>query len=196
MYVQIIKGTVVDSDLHRLQSERWPAELKPGASGYLGATWGVTRDGVAVTVVRFDSEADAVANSERPEQGEWWSDMEPSMVDVSFQNCAEVDTMLGGPSSNAGFVQVISGTVKDKAAAQAMFDGVGDQLSAARPDILGGLMAWHGNGGDFTQVMYFRSEAEAHAAETAEVDPEVGNQYADIMAIPPSFLDLAEPQFD
>ncbi len=196
MYVQIIQGRVVDPELHRRQSERWSAELKPGASGYLGATWGVTRDGVAVTVVRFESEADAVANSERPEQGKWWAEMEPSMSDISFQNCAEVDTMLGGASSDAGFVQVISGSVKDKTAAQAMFDEVGDQLSAARPDILGGLMAWHGGGGDFTQVMYFRSEAEAHAGETSEVDPEIGNRYADIMASPPSFLDLVEPQFD
>ena len=34
-----------------------------------------------------------------------------------------------------------------------------------RPDLLGGLVAWHGDGGSFTQTSYFTSESDARLAE-------------------------------
>jgi hypothetical protein len=70
------------------------------------------------------------------------------------------------------------------------------ELRASRPEILGGIMAWHGDGGGFTQVMYFRSESEARSGETAMEDDDVGSEYAAMMAVEPTFLDLPDPHVD
>jgi hypothetical protein len=44
--------------------------LHPTAVGWLGATSGVTDDGVWINVIRFESTAAAEINSARPEQGQ------------------------------------------------------------------------------------------------------------------------------
>ena len=196
MFVQIIKGKVNDPATFNREAERWSTDLKPGATGYLGTTWGVAADNTAFVAARFESEAAARANSERPEQGEWWAGVESAFDDVSFQDCAEVDLMMGGGSDEAGFVQVIEGRVKDQAAARAMLTEMDGRLAEMRPDILGGAMAWHGDDGTFTQLVYFRSEADAHTGESATSDTEVDNEYQNMMATEPSFIDLTEPHFD
>lgn len=193
MFIQTIRGRVRDADLFRAQGERWDAELRPGATGFLGSTWGVSPDGVGFVAARFDSEASARANSERPEQGAWWAATEPAFEEVSFRDSADVDTMLDGGSDAAGFVQVIEGRVHDQDAARAMLRDAEGALRASRPDIVGGVMAWHGDGGGFTQIMYFRSEAEARSGETGEMDEDVDRQYREMMAAEPSFLDLSDP---
>lgn len=197
MYIQIIRGSVTDPAAFLAAADSWPTDLKPGATGYLGCTWGVSPDGTGIVAARFDSEASAQANNDRPEQGGWWSSvLSPTLTDPVFFDCADVDTMLDGGSDAAGFVQVIQGRAKDPAAAKAMMDEVGDDLAAARPDILGGVMAWHGDGGGFTQIMYFRSEQEARSGESTDMDPEVQAQYEAMMAEPPTFIDLPDPHFD
>jgi hypothetical protein len=196
MFIQIIRGKVADAAAFEAAAERWPAELKPGAVGYLGCTWGLSPDGVGLVAARFDSAESANANAARPEQGEWWQAMEPAFAEVSFQDCAEVDALLGGGSDDAGFVQVIQGQVKDQAAAREVLRGAEEQLHQARPDILGGVMGWHGDGGGFTQIMYFRSESEARAAESSGMDPEVQAAYEGMMAAEPTFTDLPDPKFD
>ena len=50
------------------QIKSWRRDVKPGAKGYLGSTSGITPDGRSITLARFESEAAARANSERPEQ--------------------------------------------------------------------------------------------------------------------------------
>ena len=40
MFMQVIHGKVRDADLLNSQVEKWDAELKPGAKGYLGRTSG------------------------------------------------------------------------------------------------------------------------------------------------------------
>jgi hypothetical protein len=196
MYVQIVTGKVTDRDTFLRESERWPAELKPGAPGYLGCTWGVGTDGTAVIAARFESADAAKRNSDRPEQGAWWEAMQPALTSPQFQDCAAVDTMMDGGSDDARFVQVIRGRVKDEAAARSTIAEAQDRLGESRPDILGGVMAWHGDGGGFTQLMYFRSEAEAHAGEQDLADTDVDNEYREMMAEPPTFIDLTEPHFD
>jgi hypothetical protein len=69
MFIQLIQGTIADADLLRRQTERWERELEPGAAGFLGSTSGVTPDGRAIILARFESEADARANRDRPEPG-------------------------------------------------------------------------------------------------------------------------------
>ena len=61
MFVQVIEGKVSDSSGLRRQLDRWQAELRPGAAGFLGSTGGVTDDGVGFAIARFESASAAQA---------------------------------------------------------------------------------------------------------------------------------------
>jgi hypothetical protein len=197
MFIQVITGKVKDADLLRQQNERWLSDLKPGAKGYLGYTGGVTPDGRSVDLARFESEAAAMANSDRPEQGAWWEATAPAYDgEVSFHNCTEVDLLFGGGSNDAGFVQVIQGRAKDRDAVRKFVLEGQDELRNARPDILGIVVAWHGDSNDFTQAVYFRSEDETRKLETATDGDEMRQQYVDLFDGPPTFYDLTEPVLD
>ena len=74
MFVQLIEGRTTDAEGLKRQGDRWQAEVRPGAIGYLGVTSGVTDDGRSIAIVRFESEDAARANGERPEQSSWWAD--------------------------------------------------------------------------------------------------------------------------
>ena len=101
MFVQIIEGRTSDADGLRRQVDRWQAEVRPGAAGYLGVTSGVAADGRSIAIVRFESEADARANSDRPEQSAWWSETEKYLGDdVSFTESSDVTPFLGGGSGH------------------------------------------------------------------------------------------------
>ena len=195
MFVQVIQGTVTDPDLLRRQLDRWRSELKPGAKGYLGATSGITPDGRTIALVRFDSEQAAQANSERPEQGAWWNETEKAFGQVSFQNCREVDLMMGGGSTDAGFVQVLQGRVKDQDEFRRRGREMEAQLQERRPDILGMLTAWHGDGA-FTTAAYFRSEADARQQEQASENDPTRAEFMAMLDGPPTFFDLPQPDLD
>lgn len=196
MFIQIIQGPLCDPGRFNAEANRWPTDLKPGAAGYQGCTWGIGADGTGFLSARFDSEASAAVNSKRPEQGDWWDAMEPAFERVSFIDCDDVDTILGGGSDHALFVQVIQGRVKDQDAARAMLREAQGPLAEARPDILGGTMAWHGADGEFTQIMYFTSEEAARSGEVSPTEEAVDAQYRDMMAGEPTFIDLPNPRFD
>ncbi len=195
MFVQTISGTVADPILLQAQRERWRSELMPGATGFLGSTGGVTDDGTAFMAVRFASADAARASSDRPEQGRWWAETAPAFAgDVEFHDCAEVDLMLDGGSDRAGFVQVMSGRAKDPERMREAGRAMEADLRVSRPDIVGGLIAWHGDGG-FTQLVYFSSEAEARAAE-ATMEGDGPPEWVDLLDGPITFLDLRNPEFD
>jgi len=196
MFVQVIQGKVDDPGELRRQIDRWRTEIKPGAKGYLGSTSGSTPDGRDITVVRFESEADARANSERPEQGQWWAETAGAFDgEPTFHDAGEVDELLGGGSNDAGFVQVIQGKAKDQRAMRSRITGLEDRLRAARPDILGMLIAWHDHG-EFTQVVYFRSEKETRERETATEQNELRQEFMSMIDGQPTFFDLTEPDLD
>jgi len=196
MFVQIIQGKLRDADLFRRQHERWRTELRPGAEGFLGSTSGTTPTGVAVVVARFDSEASARANSARPEQSAWWEQTAPAFDgDVTFHDCREVDSILDGGSDQAGFVQVIQGRAVDPAAMREAGKAMEDDLRQMRHDILGGIVAWHGDRG-FSQIMYFASEDDARKGESAMQDDPRAGEWASLIDGAPSFLDLTRPEFD
>jgi len=197
MFVQIIQGTVTDADALQRSVARWRTEIKPGAHGYLGSTGGVTPDGRGITMVRFESEADAQANSDRAEQGAWWNEASKAFGDdVAFHNCTEVESLLGGGNDAAGFVQVIQGRTNDQA--QMRRNGLASQeeLRALRPDLLGVVVAFHGDGG-FSQFIYFRSEEAARDGEKAiQNDSDLGNRLRATIEGDLTFFDLKEPDFD
>ena len=69
MFIQVIKAKVKDPECVQRLVERWMAELRPGAEGFLGATIGITDDGTLVDLARFATREAAAANSGRAEQG-------------------------------------------------------------------------------------------------------------------------------
>jgi hypothetical protein len=197
MFVQIIQGTVTDADALQRSVDRWRREIKPGAHGYLGSTGGVTPDGRGMTMVRFESEADAQANSDRPEQGAWWNEASKAFGDdVTFHNCNEVEIILGGGNNSAGFVQVLQGRTKNQAAMRKTAKEIQDELHAVRPDILGVVIAYHGDGG-FTQAIYFSTQDAARTGERAMQDkPELAERLRATIDGDLAFFDLNEPDFD
>jgi hypothetical protein len=196
MFIQVIQGTVADREALKRSIARWQAEVKPGATGYLGSTGGITPDGRSITIVRFESEEAAEANSKRPEQSAWWGEASKAFGDdVTFHDCREVDTAFGGGTDRAGFVQVIQGRTSNQAELRRVGMEAEDELRALRPDIMGMVIGWHGDGG-FTQVVYFTSQEAARAGEAAMQDSERMKEYSALMDGEMTFFDLPEPEFD
>jgi hypothetical protein len=195
MFAQVIEGRTTDAEGLARQGERWQAELRPGATGFLGATAGVADDGRAITIARFESEEAARANSERPEQGAWWADTAKFYEgDVDFTESSDVTEFLRGGSDDAGFVQIMKVAGVDRAQVERL-DGNLEQLAAARPDLIGGLRVWTGPD-RYVEAAYFTSEAEARAAEQAEMPEELQAAMAEFQEImaKTEFIDLRDPQ--
>jgi hypothetical protein len=168
MFIQVISGTTTDVDAMERLADRWQTELRPGATGFLGVTQGVTDDNRFVALARFESKEAAAENSARPEQGEWWAEMEKVTRDVSFHDSSRVEMLFGGGKNDAKFIQVMQGRIKDRAKADGLFERGPDaekMLGEARPDVIGEVVAIHDDGDTYTDVVYFSSEAEARANE-------------------------------
>jgi hypothetical protein len=167
--VQVIKGKVADATGLRRAGERWRDDLRPGARGFLGSTIGSAEDGTFFCVARFEDEAAARANSERPEQGEWWKEVAACLDgEATFRESSDTTLLFDGGSDDAGFVQVMEGSVADRAKAESFeTPEMREQLHAARPDLLGSVRAWF-DGGAFVDVAYFTSEREARAGEASD----------------------------
>jgi hypothetical protein len=195
MFVQLIEGRTTDAEGLERQGERWQAEVRPGAVGYLGVTSGVTADGRSIAIVRFESEAAARANSERPEQSAWWADTSKFFDgDVDFTESSDVTEFLGGGSDEAGFVQVMKVSGVDRAQVERL-DQTFEQFAKLRPDLLGGLRVWTGPD-RYVEAAYFSSEADARAGEQAELPAEVQATMAEFQEVMANteFLDLTDPQ--
>jgi hypothetical protein len=195
MFVQYIQGKASDEAGLRSGMDRWLAELQPGATGYLGTTAGFTADGTFVALARFASAEAARANSDRPEQGAWWAEMEKCFAgDVTFLDCDDAQTWLEGGSNDAGFVQVMVGTSPDVPRMHEIMSQHADAVRAGRPEILGGLLLDGGNG-QFVDAIYFASQDAARAGEQKEppadvaADMEEGRGLMDEV----TYLDLADP---
>ena len=196
MFVQVIQGRTSQPEALAEALDRWKAEVSPGARGWLGSTAGVTEDGRVIAVARFASEDAAMANSARPEQDAWWS--ETSKVfdgEVRFLNSTEVDVDVQGDPDRAGFVQVIQGRGTDPARARELMNQDSDRWAEFRPEVLGSLAIGH-EGGAYTMVLYFTSEAEAREGERKEPPPDLRAQMEEMDKLSigePEFFDLKQP---
>ena len=197
MFVQVITGTTKDPEGFAAQGEKWDADCRPGAIGYLGRTGGITSDGRFIEVARFESEAAAQANSERPEQGAWWADMERLVDGVEFRNSTDIITFFGGGKDEAGFVQVMRGKVTDPAKLAEVRGRMGEFESVmheARPDVIGEVIAMHDDG-TYTDIVYFSSEAEARSNESKPMPAEAEKLMGEIMTAitVDEYYDLSSP---
>ena len=194
MFVQIIEGRTKDPDGIKMQAERWQQELRPGAVGYLGVTSGVTEDGRAISIVRFESADAARANSERPEQAAWWPEMAKCYDgEPTFTESTDTEEILGGGGDNAGFVQIMKSTGVDRVKMKEL-DAQFEKFMGFRPDLIGSFRVWTGPD-TCVEAAYFTSEAEARAGEKKEMPPEIQALMAEFgeMMQNTDFLDLKDP---
>ena len=194
MFIQVITGEVADAASLESAFDRWQSEVRPGATGFLGSTSGVTADGRFVALARFESVEAARANSGRAEQSAWWAEAEKCFAGpVTFHDCTEVDTFRGGGSDDAGFVQVMQGRA-DRQRLRALDERVEAILPDLRPDLLGSVRAWDGD--QYTEAAYFTSEAEARAGEAKPPPTELAEamrEWQDVMG-PITYYDLTRPK--
>ena len=173
MFVQIIQGKTSKPEALRAAVDRWMQDLAPGATGWLGSTGGVTEDGRFIAAVRFDSEEAARRNSERPEQGQWWAETERLFDgEVTFRDSSDVTVDVRSDPDQAGFVQMMQGRSTDPERAKQLMAQDEDKWAALRPDMVGSVVIGH-DGGAYTMVMYFTSEADAREGEGKEVPPDM-----------------------
>lgn len=197
MFIQVIQGRCNDADRLRQLTEEWREQLGPTAEGWLGGTYGVTDDGEAVAVVRFESREAAARSSARPEQGEWWQRTQACFDgEVTFHDCDNAMLFLGGGSDDAGFVQVIQGRIDDPDRFRHFMEQPMDALHEARPEIIGGTIAMEPDGW-FTQTVCFRNEEEARAGERKEMPAGMREEFEETMSHvhDQKYLDLHHPWF-
>ena len=196
MFVQIIQGKVDDASAMKAALDRWVSELAAGATGWLGSTAGVTDDGTSLVVARFENEELARQNSDRPEQGQWWSETSQLFRgEPTFTESTQVDVDLMGDPDQAGFVQIIREKVSDPNRVRELMRTDVGEFRDFRPDLLGTLTAVHDNG-VMTTVAYFTSEDEARAGEQKEPPPEmmaVMQQLQELSLGEPEYFDLRDP---
>ena len=179
MFVQVIEGKVSDKAGLRRQMDRWEAELRPGAAGFLGSTGGVTDDGVGFAIARFESADAARANSERPEQGKWWSETEKCYEGpVSFTDSEDVEEFLERRLERR---RLRSGDEDRQRCPTRRIKELDEQFekhaSTWRPDLIGGVRVWTGKTST-VEVNYFTSEAEARANESKDPPAELAALFA------------------
>jgi hypothetical protein len=194
MFIQIIQGRCTRQDEFHALMDEWRRDLSPGATGWLGGTYGFTDDDMFVGVVRFDSRESAMANSERPETTAMAERMAALMDGpVEFHDCDDVTLLFDGGSDDAGFVQIIRGKVDDPERLKAMLADT-DSLHEMRPDILGATLAIEDDG-TFTECVAFTSEEDARAGEKAEPPEEMRSELEYAMK-DAEFYDLRHPWFE
>jgi hypothetical protein len=196
MFIQILQGRCTRQDELRALADTWARDLAPGATGWLGGTYGFTDDDQFVGVVRFESREAAMANSQRPEQGAWAEQM-MSLMDgpMEFHDCDDVTLMMDGGSDSAGFVQVIRGRVAEPDRLKALMTDT-EMLHEMRPDIIGASLAFEDDG-TFTETIAFTDESAAREGERKESPdmPAEVRETLDAAMQGATFYDLHHPWF-
>ena len=193
MFVQVIEGTTTEEAALRQLLERWDAEVKPGATGFLGTTAGVSDDGTAVLFMRFVDEPAAVANRQRPEQEAWWQHLrELFEPPPTLSESSDVVLLLAGGSDDADFVQVIKATSPDRARVDELMTPERiATVQRSRPDLIGSIRVWLADG-SFIEAAYFTNEVNARDAEQSDDYEEAEAPFADAYG-PMTFIDIPAP---
>ncbi len=196
MFAQVIQGKVSDSADVRAAMERWQRDVAPDAKGWLGSTAGVTDDGRFIAIARFESAEAARANSDRAEQDGWWTETSKLFTgEATFKDSEDIDEDVAGDPDQAGFVQVMQGRGTDPDRAREIMAQDSDKWAEYRPDVIGSVAVQH-EGGAYTMVIYFTSEAEAREGEKKEPPPELKAQMEELDSLStgePEFFDLKQP---
>lgn len=192
MFVQVMQGQVEDAAALRAQWKQSEHGLRTSCDGYLGSTAGVDDSARFVAMVRFESEAAALRLAAGWPAGAWWDRAADHLSGLTFEETSHTDIWNRGGSDQAVFVQIRQGVSCDPERLRDLY--VNQQpvrMGPYRPEVLGGLFAWHGDTG-FTLSAYFTSEREARSGEHLEV---FASFFADIDAVMQDlvYIDLCQP---
>jgi hypothetical protein len=195
VFIRIMRGRVAGGARASFELAGWRQELSAAPPGWQRLTAGVTDDGQAVAVFRYDSEAAARRSGERPQQAAWRASVERRLAGpVVWYDCPVVNVMKAGDQADAGFVQVMQGRLVDPVRLAAMRAEVERTLRERAPHVLGVSVAEHADGIGFTEVTYFTSEREARAGERqmpVEMAVQLGTVRSYMEGL--EFLELREP---
>jgi hypothetical protein len=195
MLIQILRGRVRDPELFNTQAADWGTDLRPKASGWLGSTWGITRNGTGVIITRFESADAAKSYPDQSVQKDWLAQLKKAFEgEPEFLESEDVDLYLQGGSDDAGFVQIMEGTAKNKDDFKEQTATLNADLGKTRPDLLGSTRIWL-QGGHVIIVAYFKSEAEARKKEAEPVSANVGRPGSGLLEGEITFYDLKTPSF-
>jgi hypothetical protein len=166
VFIRILRGQVDDGAAALAEVARWRRELGAGVLGWQRLTAGVGDGGELVLAVRYDTEATARRDRDRPELAAWQASAERHLVGPArWHDCPVVHTMKDGDAGQAGFVRVVEGRLADPVRLAAMRAEVERTLRDRAPHVLGVIVAEHADGTGFTELTYLTSEREARAAD-------------------------------
>ena len=117
--------------------------------------------------------------------------------EATFQDSDEVKVETPGDPDAAGFVQVMTGQVRDPDRAKELVANQ-PRMQDVRTDILGSITVGHDDA-KWTMIVYFRSEQEAREGERKEVPAEIAKAMEELQSLAigqPEFLDLKNPWLD
>lgn len=188
MDVLVINAQAERTEALREAWTTWTAGLARSAPGYLGATAGVGASGDFVSMLRLGPGRDA----RDPTQAGGWDSVAGCLSGVTVRRSTRTDVWNRGGADDAGFVQIREGVSSDPDRLRHLY--VVEQpvrMGPHRPEVLGGMFAWHGDAG-FTLSAYFTSEEAARGGEQLE---EFAPFFADIDAVmgEVTYLDLSDP---
>ena len=189
MIAHVVRAHVREAEALREAVLQWRHGLAR-AHRPSGCVVGQTSDGEVIAFLRFATDRAALGATEDAP----WSSRAGDLVARAVVSVSDdVDTFLAGATAEASFVQVLRGRTVDRELARELMPQADRVLARIRPDIVGGHVAWHSDA-TFTEVVGFRSAAEARAAEGAPI-PEGDQAFIDLSASTHTvdeFLDLTD----
>ena len=192
MFVRIVRGHARDPVALRQRWWEWERPAAAPGNGYLGATAGIADDNMFIAMIRFTSETAADQCTASADRASSWDDILGHLRDALVEDADRTDLWNRGGSDDAGFVQIRHGVSSDPARLRDLY--VNQQpvrMGPHRPEVLGGLVAWHG-AARFTLSAYFTSEAAARRGENLH---EFTSFYDEINAVMQdlTYIDVRDP---
>ena len=133
------------------------------------------------------------ANSDRPEQGAWWSETE-RLFDgpVSFVDSPDVDVQVE-PSNEAGFVQVIQSKALDRKRIEAINAEIGPAMTESR--LRSSVPFRSGPAIRVCDIAYFTNEQAAREGEKKELLEAHRQLFEEWQSLTEgaTFLDIGDP---
>jgi len=195
MFIQMVQGDCTRQGDMRMLVDSWCAGIAD-EEGWLGGTYGFTDDGRFVGIARFTNAQACVDSAKRPGSAAFWA-LALELFDgaVGIHQSDDVTLMFDGGSEDAGFIQVLTGQLRDAAQMRYLLadQDMTAMLHASRPEILGATLAI-GADGTFTETVAFTDEAMARQGETIRM-PEQVQRTLDNAVAQVEYLNLRDPWF-
>ncbi|HVE99358.1 MAG TPA: hypothetical protein VNA12_09275 [Mycobacteriales bacterium] len=167
------------------RSVRDALQVLAGGSGARGVA-GVTDDGRLVALLDVPR-----ARGDGDESPPWWADLGSlDAVRPRPDLATEVSDFVSTIPARSGFAQVIRARVTDRPTFERVLAADAEWLAVARPEVLGGALAWHGPD-RFTLVVCFTDEASARAGEAKNAESPGAD--IDALMLDVSYAELRDP---